>query len=358
MVSTRTTMVFPQVLFAGIGARTALGDTLTATAAAYRARLANFSEHPWLVTEAMEPVLIARIPSLEVDLPLEERLVELAASAISEAIAPLLHKFQPLNPRTRLHLGLPPMRTGLSEGYDQRVMNALLNQPALASLRPGCQHYLSGHASALRALEAARDEILKGASDVAIVAGVDSYLAPETLLQLDADRQLHGPSQSWGFIPGEAAACCVLMSNSLAKSVGAPMLGEVVRVSTAEEKNRIKTKTVCTGEGLSAAYRGALEGLPKDVLVEHFYCDLNGEPYRADEFGFAVVRNSQRFRNAGEFRAPADSWGDVGAASGLLLAALAFAPAKRPAPPAQHILLSTSSEQGDRCAALLRTPAG
>jgi 3-oxoacyl-[acyl-carrier-protein] synthase-1 len=358
MVSTKTTAMLPQVLVAGIGARTAMGDTLPATVAAYRARLANFAEHPWLVTEALEPVLVARVPTLQIEMPLEDRLVELAVSAISEAMTPLAQKLQPLNPRTRLHLGLPPSRAGLSEGYDQRVVNALLKHPALAPLRPSYQHHMSGHASALRAMEGAYEEIVKGAADVAMVVGADSYLAPETLLRLDADRQLHSVGQSWGFIPGEAAACCVLMSNSFAKTSGAPLLGEVVRVASAEEKNRIKTKTVCTGDGLSAAYRGALEALPRDLLVDHLYCDLNGEPYRADEFGFAVVRHSQRFRNAGEFRAPADSWGDVGAASGLLLAALALAPSKRPGPPAQHILLSTSSEQGDRCAALLRTPAG
>ncbi len=38
---------------------------------------------------------------------------------------------------------------------------------------------------------------------------------------------------------------------------------------------------------------------------------MNGEPYRADEFGFACLRTNEAFVSASDFVAPADCWGDV-----------------------------------------------
>jgi 3-oxoacyl-[acyl-carrier-protein] synthase-1 len=80
---------------------------------------------------------------------------------------------------------------------------------------------------------------------------------------------------------------------------------------------------------------------------------MNGEPYRADEYGFTVTRTRERFEAASEFVAPADCWGDVGAASGPLLAVLAVvAHAKRYARGGASLLWA-SSDSGERAAALL-----
>jgi 3-oxoacyl-[acyl-carrier-protein] synthase-1 len=81
---------------------------------------------------------------------------------------------------------------------------------------------------------------------------------------------------------------------------------------------------------------------------------MNGEAYRADEYGFTIVRTSQHFASAGDFLAPADCWGDVGAATGPLLLALAVIAARKSYAPGPHALLWTSSEGGERSAALIR----
>ena len=82
-------------------------------------------------------------------------------------------------------------------------------------------------------------------------------------------------------------------------------LGQVLSVGPGVEPNRIKTETVCIGEGLTAAFREALSPASPGAKVTDVYCDMNGEPYRADEFGFAcaadegVVRVGVRLRRAG-----------------------------------------------------------
>lgn len=80
------------------------------------------------------------------------------------------------------------------------------------------------------------------------------------------------------------------------------------------------------GEGLSQAVREATRVLRlSEKKTGDTYCDLNGERNRAEEFTFAVLRNPHLFEDANRFTAPADAWGDGGAAAGPLLAMLAAA---------------------------------
>jgi 3-oxoacyl-[acyl-carrier-protein] synthase-1 len=121
------------------------------------------------------------------------------------------------------------------------------------------------------------------------------------------------------------------------------------------EANCIHTDTVCIGEGLSAAFQQALAGLPSgNARVDHTICDMNGEPYRGNEFGFARLRSSGRFAAGSEFDTPADCWGDVGAASGPLFAILAAFAARKRYAPGPLTLLWASSQGGGRAAALLQ----
>jgi 3-oxoacyl-[acyl-carrier-protein] synthase-1 len=110
---------------------------------------------------------------------------------------------------------------------------------------------------------------------------------------------------------------------------------------------------VCTGEGLIALFR-ALAGVPPVIKADHLYCDMNGEPYRADEFGFAIIRAGGLFRDPSAFTAPADCWGDVGAASGPLFLVLIDAATRKGYAPGQVLAAFTSSESGERCGFVTR----
>ena len=90
------------------------------------------------------------------------------------------------------------------------------------------------------------------------------------------------------------------------------------------------------------------------IKADHMYCDMNGEPYRADEFGFATIRAGGLFRDPSAFTAPADCWGDVGAASGPLFLILAEAAIRKGYAPGPVLAAFTSSESGERCGFLTR----
>ena len=126
-------------------------------------------------------------------------------------------------------------------------------------------------------------------------------------------------------------------------------------VATAQEKNLIKTEEVCLGHGLTGAFNGALQKLPSsDTKVDQVICDMNGEAYRADEYGFTIVRTSQRFVAAGDFRLRPIAGAMWGAASGPLFLTLASMAGQKGYAKGPLSLLWTSSEGGERAAALIQ----
>ena len=130
---------------------------------------------------------------------------------------------------------------------------------------------------------------------------------------------------------------------------------ELIAASSAVEANPIKTETVCIGQGLSEAFQRSLSWLPEESRVNQIICDMNGEPYRANEYGFAMLRTADSFADDADFLTPADCWGDIGAASGPLFTVLAGFAARKRYSAGPCTLLWASSERGLRATALLRS---
>jgi 3-oxoacyl-[acyl-carrier-protein] synthase-1 len=281
-----------------------------------------------------------------------DRLLALAVPAAREALAAVRNR----RPPVRVTIALPPARPG------QPAMGKTITKHLADSLRDTVPiHTLKtielGHAAGFVGLESVCTELQAGQDDLQLIGGVDSYLEPETLEWLESCDQLHAAGSSnnaWGFIPGEAAGFCLLASPSACDRYELTGRCRVRTAVTAGEKNLIKTDTVCLGIGLTEVWRRALAALPDGDKVDKMICDLNGEPYRADEFGFALARTSERFVSGSNFLAPADCWGDVGAASAPLFVGLAAAAAERRYAVGRHCLIWASSESGERGAALLQ----
>ena len=189
-----------------------------------------------------------------------------------------------------------------------------------------------GHAGGLWCMEQALSSLASGRCQACLVGGADSYMARETLEWLDNLDQLHSETTTWGFCPGEGAGFCLLATEEFASARGLPVDVEVLAAASAVEPNRIKTETVCLGQGLTAAFRTTLSAVPSGIRFTHTISDMNGEPYRANEYGFAVLRSAARFSDDADFQTPADCWGDVGAASAPLFAVLATFAARKNRP--------------------------
>ncbi|HSI49049.1 MAG TPA: beta-ketoacyl synthase N-terminal-like domain-containing protein [Ideonella sp.] len=333
----------------GMGACTAVGHDLASTAAAVRAGISGFAEHRFAMDSLGEPIRVAAAPWLESTLKTEQRLEILLFTAIDEALGEMRRK----GVRLALSVGLPEPRPGLPSlaAWSQQIVGARFKD-----VFTGAAFAERGHAAALIALQAAQASILAGDCDACVVAGVDSWVNPVTLAWLESTHQLHGVGRynnAWGFVPGEAGAALLIARVDLAETLHTKPLARLLRTSSGEEKNCIKTPTVCTGVGLTAVMREVLAARPGGARVSDLYSDMNGEPYRADEFGFAIARTSQSFVHASAVVTPADCTGDVGAASGALHLALAATAVRKRYASGSLALTYAGSEGGARAAALI-----
>lgn len=342
----------------GLGASTPIGRNVSASAAAARAGICGFSEHPFMIDTTGEPMRVARAPWIGPDISGIERYRELLLPAVQEAISPLLTLPKGREARIGIALGLTPQRPGKPEALGRALLGAI--EKRYPGLFTTAHTFEVGHAAGLLGLDTASRTCARGAPEAYVVACVDSYLAPETLEWVEECDQLHGSgplNNAWGFIPGEAASAVLLTTEAYAKRLGLDALGELVGIGLGHETKLIKTGAVCTGEGLTQAFRAALAPLAQGERVHNVFCDLNGEAYRSDEYGFTALRTKERFRAATDFIAPADCWGDLGAAGAPLHLALAVISHRKHYSKGPISMVWASSESGERGATVIRALA-
>jgi len=346
------------VVAIGMGAATPVGRDAWATAAAVRAAISGFSEHPYISDSEGEPLRVAAAPWIDISAEADERFAQLLLPAMDQALEPL-RRTSDVKPRVACALCLPAPRPGLPEALD-----SVLREGVLQRYREHISTialFSAGHAAGFMAMDAALQRIAGDTFDMCLIAGVDSYLEADTLEWLEENDRVHGAgplNNAWGFIPGEGAGAVLLASAGAAQRYGLEPLGRLLSAGQGFEQNRIYTDTVCIAEGLTQAFHAALAGAPSGGKVSDVYCDLNGEPYRADEYGFTALRTKESFAAVSDFVAPASCWGDVSSATAPLLTTLALIAGAKKYAKGRLAVAWASSESGERAAVLIDTQPG
>lgn len=345
---------FP-IAIVGMGVRCAVGLTAPSAAAAVRAGVSRLCQHPYLIDKVGEPMIVAREPTLPPQQQGAERFSALAQPAIKEAMAGLL-KDRAQRPALAVLIGLPSPRPGLPLGIESELTRAVaeLGHPALES--SGVTFLPQGNAAGLLAMERGCQLLRQGRASFCLAGGVDSYLTADSLEWMDEVGILKSTANRNGFPPGEAAGFCLLTTEPVARQWGLPVLASIIAHGAAHEQSRIRTETICVGRGLSDAIFNATSTLQLPAeRVDESICDLNGEPYRSEEFAFTVLRTQLAFVDFTRYVTPADCWGDVGAASGPLFTNLAVAAGLRGYAKGPRTMVWASSETGERAATILKT---
>jgi 3-oxoacyl-[acyl-carrier-protein] synthase-1 len=305
----------------GAGAQTPVGRSVLSAAAAVRCGISAYAEHPFMIDKHGEPMVVARAEWLNETLPLEDRIADLAVDAALEAVYPIGERLAELRPEIAIHLALSAENLS-TDTERQRVAERLIVESGFTAGDRRVEIVADGHAGGLLSLKRAVQQLRSGAAQLCLVGGADSWLDPQCLEAIDNAGRLHSVNYSWGFTPGEGAGFCLIATGDTVRRLGLEPLAQILAVATAEETKLMGTKTVCIGEGLTAAFRDVLN---REHLVSHCFCDFNGETYRAEEYGFAICRTRGYFVDPGRFTAAAECWGDVGAASGSLALTLPLA---------------------------------
>jgi 3-oxoacyl-[acyl-carrier-protein] synthase-1 len=335
------------------GARTPLGLRAAASAAAHRAGISAVGEHPFMIDRLGDAMSGALDSMLDPSLTGPRRLVALAETALREAAETIAAGRRP---RIPVFLGLPELRPGftVSDADEVRIGIQQIEDLPIDILEIAVLP--EGHAAGLKALAMATERIQQGVAEACLVGGVDSYFQAETLEWLDENRQLVSAGARSAFVPGEGAGFCLVMSDQARARVGLGALAHVSTVALGRESQLIKTSDICLGTGLTAVVQRAVGGLtlPAETINE-VICDVNGERYRGEEWGFVCLRLPEYFDDPAAYWSPADCWGDVGAASGPLFAMLACHAAERGYAKGSRTLLWASSEGGLRSAVVVNT---
>lgn len=327
------------------GPRIELADT------AVRAQFAQLQRHPDYVDGAGEPVRGSFFPGGH---PFDSaRWGALACEALDQVMADLVRRgHEGLRGRARwLWIVLPEnaLRPGLPPDLEETVRASVEGVAAAWTeimIRKG------GHATGVAAIEEAAEKLEADPSALAVVLGVESGLNHDALMWLDARSLLHGAHRAYrgsfrvepyGRVPGEGAAAVALSGRVAPGGKGwARLLG----VGRAREPHTYDSGKVCIGAGLSQAARATLQQGQQfsPDPIGWISVDLNGEPYRADQFGFTALRLADALAAGWQRVVPALASGDLASASAVAHVALAaYGMSRRPSQ-ANHLVLSSSDD--------------
>ena len=165
-----------------------------------------------------------------------KRLLGLAETALREACAPrgVVPASRPLLP---VYLALPEFRPGFSQEDAQEIRSDLTRIDGLPAELQVVDVFTHGHAAGFFALAKAVEQIQQGAFESCLVGGVESYFHPDTMEWLDANRQLTGTVSRSGFVPGEGAGFCLIMTERARRRLGLRSMVCVARWKLARRPN-------------------------------------------------------------------------------------------------------------------------
>jgi 3-oxoacyl-[acyl-carrier-protein] synthase-1 len=159
-------------------------------------------------------------------------------------------------------------------------------------------------------------------------------------------------------MPGEAAAFFVVETLASAEARGAAIPATIEAAATAIEPVTVDADDVggvCDASGLTSAARRVLAALPDGgERIGLVAGDLNGEPYRSEEYAYLVARALAGVKTPFRLWHPADAIGDTGAASAALSIAVAARALHRGYARTDDALVFASSDGGLRGTVVLR----
>lgn len=342
-----------------LGARTPVGLTAESAAAAVRAGVSRYREHPFMVDAMGDPMKCAIDARLEPSLGARDRMAAMASDAVAQVLGALSTQVAG-EVAVPVLLALPELRPGFGAIDAEEVARAVAAVRARGVSVERVSWFTEGHAGALRAVETARREMASaGAIGLCVVCGVDSYFDADTLDWLEAHRRLRRDGARGAFVPGEGAGAVALASVMTAARVGLPVLATVTGVGTAIEARSPTSDVGLLGEAWSEALqRAGGEARAASELVDGIYCDINGERHRTDDWGFVLLRLTSWFRDGTAYQTAVDVWGDVGAATGALGCVLAARAWQRGYARGPRAVVCGGSDSGLRGAVLLEQPGG
>ncbi len=262
---------------------------------------------------------------------------------------------------TAVQLLLPDLEE-VRFAHDERSRPATIHQHLLAPLlrqlpntlapervlvqtvdRIGLALVLEGYAAMLGSLAAER----------VIVLAVDSYTCPFALDWLGSVGRLKSDLNPVGLMPGEAAAALLLEPSRRGSRRERPPWAQLIQVTTGQDGHIDDPDAAPRGRVLADVMRPLLSDDTGDV-----HHDLNGEVWRAREYGNALVELAPRGLGPAKLHHHASEIGDTGSVAFVVATALAARSLQRGYARRRDVAAFASCETGEIGGVLLRRHEG
>jgi 3-oxoacyl-[acyl-carrier-protein] synthase I len=247
------------------------------------------------------------------------------------------------------------MRASLTDN----LLNRLCELCAIAIPAENRALIFEDQAGFVRALQFAWHGLSTGKFERCIVGGIDACTDAAYLTAANHFHVVKTDEQPAGFQPGEAAAFLLLESAESALKRGSRVLAWINAAATGREQVSRCSRKPALGIGLTEAVESCLESFTDPNASGWIIADLNGDAFRANDWGYALTRLAARGRRVGSFPTviPAESFGEIGAAQGAVASCMAARAFARAYAPAAQVLVWLASYDGGRGAFTIRSEA-
>ena len=330
---------------------TAVGHDGCLTAASVRAGISRFAEYDEYLDVNDNPITVAQIRGINDGWDTPHRMAGVAAFCLENLLDEYFRHDARRPSHIHLFLGVASEERPCPR-YEESCRFPLLGIIGKWTDKPDLQTVPQGNASMPYAIDQAGRLIESNPGAVCIIGGVDSLLRTSTLNWFEHDGRLKSATygRHQGLIAGEAVGFMIVEDRAGAEQAGKRILARVAGLGLAEEPVPRASGSLGRNSGLTEACHAALNGL-REKEIGAVFNDLNGENARAREWGMADMRCFDRLDENRRLWTPANCYGDIGAASGVVMANIAtqgFVRGWLPSP----VLVTCSDDHGP-CGALV-----
>ena len=301
---------------------TPVGLTAAQTAASVRAGIMRFALSNDYSDASGKPVTVAKIQGVRDDVAnVIERIRDVAVVCLKDLLEECFGNNRQ-RPKVHFLLGVPSEKRP-GPDYGKKISGSIKIAIEKISWISSSQVITRGNASLYHTISQASRAIDSQPDTLCILGCVDSLHRESILDYFEEQGRLKSPGygRQNGLIASEAAAFLMVEDLEQARRAGRPILARISTLGLAEERQPRSSEQTGSGKGLTEACQRAMEPL-KEVPIFNILGDLNGEDTRAEEWDTVQLRCFPKDRAAPFLRAPAESYGDIGAASGGALACI------------------------------------
>lgn len=344
----------PKLYIAGMGMITPVGANVEMTAAAVKAGVSGYIESDYY-DEDFNKIKMSVVPQELLDDSLSEekiigkmtsrhaRMLQLSKLALEQI------NLIPENSKIPLFLAGPESINEDNPPLTKSFIQNLATQCDVEIDMENSRVISTGRAGSLDAIDLAIRYLDAANIDYILVGAVDTFHEKDVLEYYINNGRIQTNSSMDGFVPGEAAAFLLLSKHSPENN--AELCPYILEPGVDQEKGHLLSKETYTGSGLATAVTKVLSrsGITN---IKNIYSSMNGENHFAKELGVTIIRNKHAFDDDYELLHPADCFGDLGVAVGIVMVGMACVSLKKQQDSPAH-LVCCSSDSAMRSAAIV-----